>query len=161
MIMLRVYGAERKLLKAVQSFQVDSMACVQVEMDVSEWSLVNVGLREGCVMSPLQFNIHNDGVVWEVNDRMQERAETAECKWYQVQYKPTAICRWYSTYGWLRGEKLCKLVSEFGRVCETIKLRGNLGISNVMRCLMYVNVCHMHMRLNGKPLEKVIVLSTW
>ena len=34
--MLRVYGVVGKLLKAVQSFYVDSRACVRVEIDVSE-----------------------------------------------------------------------------------------------------------------------------
>ena len=34
--MLRVYGVGGNLLKAVQSFYVDSMACVQVRNDVSE-----------------------------------------------------------------------------------------------------------------------------
>ena len=29
-------------------------------------------------------------------------------------------------------EKLCRLVSEFGRVCERIKLRVNVGKSKVM-----------------------------
>ena len=45
--MLRVYGVRGKLLKAVQSFNVDSRACVRVGNDVSEWFLVNVGLRSG------------------------------------------------------------------------------------------------------------------
>ena len=49
--MLRVYGVGGKLLKAVQSFYVDSRACVLVANGVSEWFLVNVGLRQGCVMS--------------------------------------------------------------------------------------------------------------
>ena len=31
-------------------------------------------------------------------------------------------------------EKLCRLVSEFGRVCERRKLRVNIGKSKVMRC---------------------------
>ena len=43
--MRRVYGIGGKLLKAVQSFYVDSMACVRVRNDVSEWFSVNVGLR--------------------------------------------------------------------------------------------------------------------
>ena len=30
-------------------------------------------------------------------------------------------------------EKLCRLVSEFGRVCERRKLRVNVGKSKVMR----------------------------
>ena len=33
--MLRVYGVGRKLMKAVQSFYVDSRACVIVGMDTS------------------------------------------------------------------------------------------------------------------------------
>ena len=31
-------------------------------------------------------------------------------------------------------DKLCRLVSEFGRVCERRKLRVNVGKSKVMRC---------------------------
>ena len=40
-----MYGVGGKLLKAVQSFYVDSRAYVRVLNDVSEWFLVNVGLR--------------------------------------------------------------------------------------------------------------------
>ena len=56
--MLRVYGFREKLLEAVQSFYVDSRACVRVGNDVSEWFPVNVGLRQGCVMSPGLFNLY-------------------------------------------------------------------------------------------------------
>ena len=60
--MLRVKGL-RKIVEAVQSFYVDSMACVLVEMDVSECFPVNVGLKQGCVMSPWALNVYVDGVV--------------------------------------------------------------------------------------------------
>ena len=40
----------------------------------------------------------------------------------------------------------CKLVSDFGRVCEKIKLRMNVGKSKVMRCSRCVNVDRMHVR---------------
>ena len=62
--MLRMYGVGGKLLNAVQSFYLDSRACVRVGNDVSD-----VGLRLGCVMSPWLFNVHMDGVVREVNAR--------------------------------------------------------------------------------------------
>ena len=68
--MLRVYGVGGKLLKAVQSFYADSRASVRVGNDVSEWFPVNVGLRQGCMMSPLLFNVYMDGVVREVNVRV-------------------------------------------------------------------------------------------
>ena len=38
---------------------------------VSEWLPVNVGLRQGCVMSPWLFNVYMDGVVRDVNARVQ------------------------------------------------------------------------------------------
>ena len=48
-----VYGVGGKLLKAVQSFYIDSRKCVRMGIDVvSESFPVNVGLRKGCVMSP-------------------------------------------------------------------------------------------------------------
>ena len=52
-------------------------------------------------------------------------------------------------------EKLCRLVSEFGRVCEKRKLRVNVGKSKVMRCSRYGNRDRMHVILNGEPLEEV------
>ena len=36
-------------------------------------------------------------------------------------------------------EKLCRLVNEFGRVCERRKMRVNVGKSKVMRCSRYGN----------------------
>ena len=47
----------------MQSFYVDSRACVLVGNDVSELFAVNDGLRQGCVMSPWLFNVYMDGVV--------------------------------------------------------------------------------------------------
>ena len=51
-------------------YYVDSRACVRVGNDGSEWLPVNVGLRQGCVMSPWLFNVYVDGVVREVNVRV-------------------------------------------------------------------------------------------
>ena len=51
--------------------------------DASEWFPVNVGLRQGCVMSPWLFNVYMDGVVREVNVGWQ-RVGAAECEWWQV-----------------------------------------------------------------------------
>ena len=52
-------------------------------------------------------------------------------------------------------EKLCRLVSEFGRVCERRKFRVNVGKSKVMRCSRYGNGDRMRAILNGEPLEEV------
>ena len=52
-------------------------------------------------------------------------------------------------------KKLCKLVIEFGRVCERRKLRVNVGWSKGMMCSRYANRGRMHVILNGVPLEEV------
>ena len=46
-------------------------------------------------------------------------------------------------------------MSEFGRVCETRKLRVNVGKSKFMRCSRYGNGGPMHVILNIEPLEEV------
>ena len=72
------------MLTAVQSFYIDSRACVWVGNDVSEGFLVNVGLRHGCVMFPWLFNVNMDGVVREVNVGAWENAGVAKCEWWLV-----------------------------------------------------------------------------
>ena len=50
-------------------------------------------------------------------------------------------------------EKLCRLVSEFGRICERRKLRVNVGKSKVMRCSRYGHGSRIHVILNGDRLD--------
>ena len=52
-------------------------------------------------------------------------------------------------------DKLCRLVREFGRVCERRKLRVNVDKSTVMRCSRYGNGDRIHVILNSEPLQKV------
>ena len=51
----------KKIVESSADFYVDCMACVRVGNDASEWFPVNVGLRQGCVMSPWLFNVCMDG----------------------------------------------------------------------------------------------------
>ena len=126
--MLRVYGVGGKLLKAVQSFYLDSRACVGVGNDVSEWFPVNVGLKQGCAMSLWLFNVYMDGVVQEVNVRVLGKglellsANGGRFEINQLLFaEDTALVADSE-------EKLCRLVSEFGRVCKRRKLRVNVII---------------------------------
>ena len=151
--MYRVYGVGAKLLKAVQSFYVDSMACVRVGNDVSEWFPVNVGLRQGCVMSPWLFNVYMDGVVREVNIRVLGKgqllcASGGRFEINQLLFADDTVPVADSE------EKLCRLVNEFGRVCERRKLRVDVGKSKVMS-----NGGRMQVILNGEPLDEVKLMK--
>ena len=55
--------------------------------DASKWFLVNVGLRQGCVISPWLFNVYMDGVVREVNVRVLGKLLellTANCGRFEI-----------------------------------------------------------------------------
>ena len=122
---------------------------------MSEWFPVNVGLRQGCVMSPWLFYVCMDGVVQEVNFRVLGKGLEllrANGGWFEINHlslvDDTALVADSQ-------EKLCRLLSEFGRVCERRKMRVNVGKSKVMRCSWYGNGDRMHVILNSEPLEKV------
>lgn len=56
------YGIGEGLLRAVKKYYSSSWACVRVGKGESDWSEVNVGLWQGCVMLPWLFKVYMDGV---------------------------------------------------------------------------------------------------
>ena len=122
---------------------------------VCEWFPVNVGLRRGCVLSPWLFNVYVDGVVREENVRVLWKfvallsANGGRFEINQLLFvNDTALVADSE-------EKLYRLVSEIGRVCERIKLRFNVGKSKVMRCSRYGNGGRMQVIWNSEPLDAV------
>ena len=107
------------------------------------------------MISPWLFNVYMDGVVREVNVRVLGKglellsANGGRFEINQLLFADDAALVADSE------EKLCRLVSEFDRVCERRKLRVNARKSKVMRCSRYGNGDRMHVILNGEPLEEV------
>ena len=140
----------RKIVESSAEF-----LCRLVGNDVSEWFRINVGLRQGCVMSPWLFDVYMDGVVQKVNVRVLGKwlellsANGGRFEINQLLFADDTALVADSE------EKLCRLVSNFGRVCERRTLRVNVGKSKVMRCPRYGNGDRMHVILNGEPLEEV------
>ena len=101
------------------------------------------------------FNLHSDGVVREVNVRVFGKVlELLSANGGKFGINQLLFADYTALVADSK-EKLCRLVSEFGRVCERGKLRVNVGKSKVMRCSRYSNGGLMHVILNGEPLEEV------
>ena len=121
---------------------------------MSEWFPVNVGLRQGCVMSPWLFNVYMDGAVREVNVRVLGKglellsANGGKFEINQLLFADDTALVADSE------EKLCRLVSQFDKVCERRTLKVNVGKRKVTRCSRYGTGDRMHVTLNGEPLEE-------
>ena len=68
---IRINGADGKVLRGIKSFYDEGRACVRVVDEVSESFEVKMRLRQGCVMLPWLFNMYMDGVVREVYNRVK------------------------------------------------------------------------------------------
>ena len=81
---------------------------------MSEWFPVNVGLKQGCAMSPWLFNVYMDAVVREVNVRVLRKelellgANGGRFEINQLLFADDTALVADSE------EKLCRLGSEFG-----------------------------------------------
>ena len=54
---LRALGIKGKFLSVLQNLYENDKACIQVDGKISEEFHVSQGVRQGCVLSPLLFNI--------------------------------------------------------------------------------------------------------
>ena len=105
--------------------------------------------------SPWLFNVYMDGVVRDVNVSLLGKglellsANGGRFDINQLLFADDAALVADSEV------KLCRLVSEFGRICKRRKLRVNVGKSKVMRCSRYDNGDRIHVILNREPLEEV------
>ena len=93
---------------------------------MSEWFQVNVGFRQFC-MSQRLFNVYMDGVVREMNVRvLGEGLELPSANGSRFEINQLLFADDTALVADSE-EKLCRLVSWFGRECERRKLRVNLG----------------------------------
>ena len=106
-------------------------------------------------MFPWLFNVYMDGVVLDVNVRVLGKGlELLSANGSRFELNQLLIADDAALVADSE-EKLGRLVSEFGRVCERKNLRVNVGKSKVMRCSRYGNADRIHVILKGEPLEEV------
>ena len=132
--MVSIYGVGGKLLRAWQSLYDDNRMCMRVGGEESEWSESKVCSRQSCVMSFWLFNVNMEGVVREV----YARAEGNGVNLVGVDGRGWELCQvLFVDDTALVADldcKLQKLVKNFSRVYERIKLKVNVNKSKVMHC---------------------------
>ena len=150
---MKMYGVGGHTLEAVKSFYEGSKACVRVGNGESRMFEVNVGLRQGCVMSPWLFNLYMDAVMKEVNGRVMGKGvklEHSGREWMinQLLYADDTVLIADSR------DSLQRMVNVFGEVCWRRKLKVNVAKSKVM--VVSKNGGQVvDVQLNGERMEQV------
>ena len=86
------------------------------------------------MLSPWLFTVYMDGVVREVNFKvLGKRLELLSANGGRFEINQLLFADDTALVADSE-DKLCRLVSEFGRVCERTQLRVNVGKSKLMRC---------------------------
>jgi hypothetical protein len=67
---LELYGVHAKLIALLQDLHVGTQAAVRMDGVVGPWFEVSSGVRQGCVIAPLLFNVFMDFVVKQALSRM-------------------------------------------------------------------------------------------
>ncbi len=68
--MLKICGVGGQLLKGIQAFYREANACARVGGEFSESFTVELGVKQGCVMSPWLFNIFMGGCIREMKRKV-------------------------------------------------------------------------------------------
>ena len=60
---MRHYGYPEKIIRVLESVYKDTFSAVRVNGELTEWFETIVGVLQGCVLSPLLFNIFLEIVI--------------------------------------------------------------------------------------------------
>ncbi len=128
---LRVYGVGGQLLEGIKSFYENTSASVWVNGELSASFNVEVGVRQGCVMSPWLFSIYMDGCIREMKVRVRDLGARMNVRGVEQ----PLVSGLYADDTVLLAESegmLERIVDEFDRICKRRKLNMNAGKSKVM-----------------------------
>ncbi len=126
-----MYGVGGQLLEEIKSFCENASASVQVNGELSESFNVEVGVRQGCIMSPWLFNIYMDGCIREMKVRVRDLGARLNVRGVE---QPLVVGLYADDTVLLTESEgmLQRIVDKFGRVCKRRKLKVNAGKSKVM-----------------------------
>lgn len=72
---MKKYGINKKIVKLIKSLYRTVMACVRIEGEETEWFSIETGFRQGCILSPIMFNMVLDYIMRRM-EKMNELGHT-------------------------------------------------------------------------------------
>ncbi len=120
---LRVYGVGRQLLEGIRSYE-NASAFVRVNGELNESCNIEVGVRQGCIMSPWLFSIYMNGCIREKKVRVRDLGPRLHVRGVE-QPLVAGLCEDDTVLLAETEGMLQRIVDEFDRVCKRRKFKVN------------------------------------
>ena len=75
---LRDIGINGRFFNIIRSIYTNDSACVKIDQECTEHFTINQGVRQGCILSPLLFNIFMAGLAKKLNSLNKNMLEIGE-----------------------------------------------------------------------------------
>ena len=142
---LQEYGVDGQLLRAIKSFYCRPEVCVRVNGKQSKPFHVGVGLRQGCVLSPLLFIVYMNWI--EKCSQADECATIGNCKISRLLFADDLVLLSSTESG------LQRALNSFADACNTAGMKISTAKTEVLHLSRNPDQCVL--QVNGATLKQV------
>ena len=142
---LQEYGIDGHLLMAIKSFYQQSEVCVRVNGKRSQPFNVGVGLRQGCVLSPLLFIVYMNWI--DKRSRVDECVSIGSCKISRLIFADDLVLLASSESG------LQHALSGFEAACASAGMKISTSKTEILHLSRTPDKCALH--VSGASLKQV------
>ena len=142
---LQEYGVSGQLLRAIKSFYCRPEVCVRVNGKQSKPFHVGVGLRQGCVLSPLLFIVYINWI--EKFSQADECATIGNCKISRLLFADDLVLLSSTESG------LHRALNSFADACNTAGMKISTTKTEVLHLSRNPDQCVL--QVNGATLKQV------
>ena len=142
---MQEYGVNGQLLRAIKSFYCRPEVCVRVNGKQSKPFYVGVGLRQGCVLSPLLFIVYMNWI--DKCSQADECVTTGNCKIRRLLFADDLVLLSSTESG------LQRALNSFADACNTAGMKINTAKTEVLHLSRNPDQCLL--QVNGATLKHV------
>ena len=142
---LREYGVNGQLLRAIKSFYCRPEVCVRVNGKKSKPFHVGVGLRQGCVLSPIFFIVYMNWI--DKRSQADECATIGNCKISRLLFANDLVLLSSTESG------LQRALNSFADACNTAGMKISTAKTEVLHLSRNPDQCVL--QVNGATLKQV------
>ena len=142
---MQEYGVDGQLLRAIKSFYCRPEVCVRVNGKQSKPFHVGVGLRQGCVLSPLLFIVYMNWI--DKCNQADECATIGNCKISRLLFADDLVLLSSTESG------LQRALNSFADACNTAGMKISTAKTEVLHLSRNPDQCVL--QVNGATLKQV------